>query len=106
MAVMKPTVTETAADLALGAVDAAIVWDAVVPQFKGLEAVAVPEFAGRGENATACVVVFSKRRADALRLVRFLGDPATGGAIFDRHGFKRPTPQPTGAVPPAQGATR
>jgi molybdate transport system substrate-binding protein len=30
-AVMKPTVTEIAADLSLGAVDAAIVWDSTVP---------------------------------------------------------------------------
>ena len=34
--VMKPTVTEIATDLSLGAVDAAIVWDAIVPQFPGL----------------------------------------------------------------------
>lgn len=45
--VMKPAVTEVAADLSLGSVDATIVWDATVPQFKGIEAVEVPELASR-----------------------------------------------------------
>src|SRR5207253_8020046 len=40
-AMMKPAVTEVAADLSLGTVDAAILWDATVPQFKGIEAVEV-----------------------------------------------------------------
>jgi molybdate transport system substrate-binding protein len=92
--VMKPTVTEIATDLTLGAVDAAILWDSVVPQFRGIEPVAVPEFADRGENASASVVVFSKRRDDALRLARFLGDPAGSGAVFARHGFKPPRARP------------
>ena len=57
-AVMKPTVTEIAADLALGTVDAALVWDSTVAQFKGTEAVEVTEFAMRSENASACVLSF------------------------------------------------
>jgi molybdate transport system substrate-binding protein len=40
-AVMKPTVSEIASDLSLGTVDAAIIWDSIVGQFK-LEAVPVP----------------------------------------------------------------
>ncbi len=40
-AVMKPTVTEVAADVTLGAVDAAVVWDSTVPQFKQTEAVVI-----------------------------------------------------------------
>ena len=42
--VMKPTVTELASDLSLGTVDAAILWDATVGQFAGLEGIEVPEF--------------------------------------------------------------
>ncbi|NIP97105.1 MAG: solute-binding protein, partial [Akkermansiaceae bacterium] len=36
--VMKPTVTELAADLSLGSIDAAVLWNSTVPQFKGIEA--------------------------------------------------------------------
>ena len=86
-AVMKPTVTEIAADLSLGAVDAAIVWDSVVPQFK-LEIVALPELAKHEEHATAAVLSFSQHPADALRFARYLTAPEKGGAIFKKQGFK------------------
>ena len=87
-AVMKPTVTELAVDLSLGAVDAAIVWDAIVPQFPGLAAVPVPEFEAKPENATACVLTASRQSKAASRLARYLTAPEKGGAIFSKHGFK------------------
>jgi molybdate transport system substrate-binding protein len=87
-AVMKPTVTEIAADLSLGAVDAAIVWDSTVPQFKGLEIVPLPELAKHTEHATASVLSSSQQPAEALRFARYLTAPEKGGAIFQKHGFK------------------
>jgi molybdate transport system substrate-binding protein len=87
-AVMKPTVTEIAADLSLGAVDAAIVWDSVVPQFKGLEIVTLPELAKHAEHATAAVLSFCQQPAEALRFARYLTAPEKGGVIFQKHGFK------------------
>lgn len=87
-AVMKPTVTEIAADLSLGAVDAAIVWDSTVPQFKGLEAVTLPELAKHEEFATAAVLSSSTQSAEALRFARYLSAPEKGGAVFQKHGFK------------------
>lgn len=98
-AVMKPTVTEIAADLSLGAVDAAIVWDSVVPQFKGLEAVGTPELAGHAEHATAAVLESSARPAEALRFARYLTAPEKGGEIFQKHGFK-PVPGDSWAAKP------
>lgn len=86
-AVMKPTVTEIAADLSLGAVDAAIVWDAVVPQFKGLEKVEVPELSKHVEFATAAVLNSCKQPAEALKFGRYLTAPDKGGAIFTKQGF-------------------
>ncbi|MDB6007027.1 MAG: Molybdate transporter substrate-binding protein [Prosthecobacter sp.] len=86
-AVMKPTVTEIAADLSLGAVDAAIVWDSIVPQFK-LEIVTLPELAKHEEHATATVLRFSQQPAEALRFARYLTAPEKGGAIFQKQGFK------------------
>ena len=87
-AVMKPTVTEIAADLSLGAVDAAIVWDSVVPQFKGLEIVTLPELAKHEEFATAALLSFSKDSASALQFAHYLTAPEKGGAIFAKQGFK------------------
>ncbi len=86
-AVMKPTVTEIAADLSLGAVDAAIVWDSTVPQFKGLEKVEVPELAKHDEFATAAVLNSCKQPSEALKFGRYLTAPDKGGAIFNKHSF-------------------
>ena len=85
-AVMKPTVTEIAADLALGTVDAAILWDSVIGQFK-VEAVEVPELSARIENASATVLNFSTQSAAALHFARYLAAPEKGGAIFKADGF-------------------
>lgn len=86
-AVMKPTVTELAADLQLGAVDAAIVWDAVVRQFEGLEAVELTEIPAHREAASAAVLSVCQAPAAALRFARFLAAPDRGGKVFEEHGF-------------------
>lgn len=91
-AVMKPTVTEIAADVQLGAVDAAILWDATVPQFKGLEAVELPELTKHRENASAAVLAACTQPQEALKFARYLAMPERGGKIFQQHGFQ------TGAV--------
>lgn len=85
--VMKPTVTELAADLQLGAVDAAIVWDSVVKQFEGLEAVDIPELSKHRENASAAVLTACQDPTAALRFARYLAAPDRGGKIFGEQGF-------------------
>ncbi len=85
--VMKPTVTEVAADLSLGTVDAAIVWDSVIGQFKDVQAVEVPELSKRSENASATVLAFCMQPASALHFARYLAAPEKGGAIFKVNGF-------------------
>jgi molybdenum ABC transporter molybdate-binding protein len=90
-AVMKPTVTEGAADLALGAVDAAILWDALPGQFSGIEAVHLPELDAKPETASAGVLASSMQAAEALKFARFLAAPEKGGALLKAAGF---TPQP------------
>jgi molybdate transport system substrate-binding protein len=80
-------VMDIVGDLALGAVDAAVIWDAVAKQFKGIEAVDAPEFAGIRENASAAVVVSSTQPALAQKFVRCLAAPENGGAIFRAHGY-------------------
>ncbi|PHX95887.1 MAG: hypothetical protein CK546_00165 [Pedosphaera sp.] len=86
--VTKPTVTEIAADLSLGTVDAAILWDATVPQFKGLVAVDVPELKERIESASAAVLAFCPQPAAALKFARYLAAPEQGGGVFQAHGFQ------------------
>jgi molybdate transport system substrate-binding protein len=85
-AVMKPTVNEIASDLSLGAVDAAIIWDSTVGQFK-LEAVEVPELSARSENASVCVLSYCAQTAAALRFARYLSAPEKGGELFKANGF-------------------
>lgn len=85
--VMKPTVTEVAADVNLGTVDAAIIWDTVTAQFKDTQAVEVPELSGIKENASACVLSFSTQPEAALRFARYLTAPDKGGAVFRTNGF-------------------
>ncbi len=86
--VMKPTVTELAADLSLGAVDAAIVWDSVIGQFKDLVAVAVPEFEAKPEVASVCVLSACTQSPVAMKLARYLTAPEKGGASFTKRGMK------------------
>jgi molybdenum ABC transporter molybdate-binding protein len=84
--VMKPTVTEIAADLSLGTVDAAIVWDSTAAQFKA-EAVEVQELSTRAENASACITEFCAQPAAALHFARWLAALEKGGAVFKANGF-------------------
>jgi molybdenum ABC transporter molybdate-binding protein len=86
--VMKPTVTEIAADVTLGAVDAAIVWDSTVPQFKATEAVGVPELSRHQERASAAVLSYCQQSPEALKFARYLAAPDKGGAVFQKYGFK------------------
>jgi molybdenum ABC transporter molybdate-binding protein len=87
-AVMKPTVTEVAADLNLKAVDAALVWDSTVHQFKNTEAVELPELSGHQERTSATVLSYCQQSQAALRFARYLAAPDKGGAVFAKNGFK------------------
>lgn len=86
--VMKPSVTEVAADVQLGAADAAFVWDSTVPQFKGLEAVEVPELARHLDHASAAILSCSTQHEAALEFARYLTAPDRGGLVFKKLGFK------------------
>jgi molybdate transport system substrate-binding protein len=86
-AVMKPTVTEIAADLSLGALEAAILWDSTVAQFQGLEAVAVAELSAQSEQASIAVLAGCAQPVAALQFARFLAAPEQGGMHFRAGGF-------------------
>lgn len=90
-AVMKPTVTEVAADIVIGAVDAAIVWDSTVAQMEGLESVTLIELAEHRENASIGVLTACQQSGQALAFARYLAAPEKGGKQFSAFGFQ-PTP--------------
>jgi molybdenum ABC transporter molybdate-binding protein len=85
--VMKPTVTEIAADLSLGTVDAAITFDSTLGQFPKLQGVEVSPLGEHVETASAGVLAFSKHPGRALQFARYLNAPEKGGAIFKSNGF-------------------
>lgn len=86
--VMKPTVTELAADLSLKAVDAAVIWNSTAPQFKGIEAIEIPRFTKQAEHVSATVLEHSSEPTAALKFARYLAAPEKGGAIFKEHKFE------------------
>lgn len=86
-AVMKPTVTELAADVKIGSVDAAIIWDATARMFPDLEIVSVSPLSEHQEPASAAVLTACKQPATALKFARFLAAPQRGGEIMTKFGF-------------------
>jgi molybdate transport system substrate-binding protein len=86
MVVTKPTVTDVASDVALGAVDAGFVWDSTVKQIEGLDVVPLsrPDVSA---TLSACVVRSTEQPAEALRFARFLASRDRGAPLLAKHGF-------------------
>ena len=85
--VFKPTVNAVAEDVALGSVDAAIAWDAVIKQFDELDFVSVPEFDRRTKHSTVCLLNSSPAPREALRFMRYLAARDRGQKIFRENHF-------------------
>lgn len=85
--VMKPTVSELASDVVIGAVDAAIVWDSTVPQFDGLETVELSELKDHRENASAAILTATTQSPLALQFARYLASPDKGAPTLQAHHF-------------------
>lgn len=88
---MKPTVSDVANDIALGAADAGFVWDVSVLQGSGLERVDLPELASVQGRVAGAVAVAGKNQVAALRFLRWLAAPDKGGPILIKHGYAAPT---------------
>ncbi len=86
-AVFKLTVNDVANDVQVGAADVGIVWDTTVRQSTGLEAVALPQFAGVRAHVTAAVLRDTTRPTAALKFARFLAARNRGLPHFAAHGF-------------------
>jgi molybdenum ABC transporter molybdate-binding protein len=86
--VFKPTVSDVANDIKLGAVDAGIVWDATAAQYPEIEAIPVPELEPGVSLISVGVMSRSKQPTTALRFARFLAARDRGLRYFSDAGFQ------------------
>lgn len=83
-----PTVVELVAAVQQGAVDAAISWDATVPQFEGVEAVRAPELEAAGSEIVISVLTRSDRPTEALHFARYVAARDRGLRTMQAHDFE------------------
>jgi ABC-type molybdate transport system substrate-binding protein len=86
--VFKPTVTDLANDLKLGAVDAALVWDATVNQYPELEAVAIDDAVDEPQDITVGVLSFCRQPTRALHFARYLAARDKGLVHFKQNFYE------------------
>ncbi len=86
--VYKTTVNEVANDVKVGAVDAGIVFDAVLKDYPTLESVAVPELAGVKANIAVALLNSSQQPRQALHLARYLAANDKGLVKYREFGFQ------------------
>ena len=88
--VLKPTVSDAAMDAALGAADAAIVWDVVARQYPQLETVRDAWLAERVRGRiVVSVLTQAARPAAAKQFVEYLASPTGGQPVFQEYGFQQ-----------------
>lgn len=84
--VTKPTVNDLANDVKIGALDAAVIWDATARQF-GLRYIADDVLGTKTANVEIGVLASSPEPTAALHFARFLSAPEKGLRHFAKHGF-------------------
>jgi molybdate transport system substrate-binding protein len=70
--VTKPTVNNVVEDVATGAVDATLAWDAVALTFAGVEWIPMGEGPALSVTTSLCVLTSAKNREQALHFAKFL----------------------------------
>jgi len=86
-AVYKTTVNEVANDVKVGAVDAGIVFDAVLHDYDALEAVTLPELKAAEAHVSATVLKSSRQPQQALHFARYLSAQEKGLIRYREFGF-------------------
>ena len=84
----KPTVEDVANDVALGVVDAGVVWHPVARRSPKLDAVHLPTLAVNPLTVTAGVMENTSDSVGALRWVRFLSGSRAGLSVFEAAGYE------------------
>lgn len=85
--VFKPSVTDVANDVRLGAVDAAVVWDNVAAHYPNLAALHFPEFDEAEEHITIALLTSSSDPSAARHFIRYLTARDRGLRIFAEMGY-------------------
>ena len=88
--VTKPTVNAIVEDVATGAVDVSLAWDAVAKNFSEVEWLAIPEFLKRAKRASIGVLTSSKDAKRALHFARYVTARDRGRKVFQEMGFMVP----------------
>jgi molybdate transport system substrate-binding protein len=85
--VFKTTVNDVANDVKVGAVDAGIVFDAVLHDYQTLEAVTIPELANVQARVAVATLKSTRQPQQALHLARFIASRDKGLARYREFGF-------------------
>lgn len=85
--VFKPTVNDVATDVALGSVDAGVVWDSVALQFADLQVSRVAPLDEGSVLVSVGVLKATKNAPAALRFARFLTARDRGLGVFEKLGY-------------------
>lgn len=85
--VYKTAVNDVASDVKIGAVEAGIVFDAVLHDYDTLEGVVVPELAAVKANVAVAVLQSSREPSQALHFARYLAARDKGLARYREFGF-------------------
>jgi len=85
--VYKTTVNDVANDVKVGAVDAGIVFDAVLHNYDSLEAVELPELVAVQAHVAASVLTTSRQPRQALHFARYLSAQDKGLVRYREFGF-------------------
>lgn len=86
--VSRTTVVEVANDVAVGAVDAGIVFDAVLHDYPALQAVPMPELRSAEARVAVAVTAHARQPARADHFARYLSSRDRGLAAYAAHGFR------------------
>src|SRR6185503_18441130 len=86
--VYKTTVNEVANDVKVGAVDAGIVFDAVLHMYDSLEGIALPELADIKAHISLAVLKSSKQSRQANHFARFVAARDKGLVRYREFGFQ------------------
>ncbi len=86
--VFKPTVSELANDLLIGAIDVAVIWDATAAQHQGITTIPCSNSIDTTRNISLCVLESSRSPTAALQFARYLSANDRGLRIFEEKGFK------------------
>jgi len=87
-AISTGNVTEAAASLKLGAVDAAIIWDGMLPAYPEFEVVPALEFDGVTAQVAVGVLSVSQQHDHALHFARYLAARDKGLRIYREAGYR------------------